>query len=189
MWLTGKALGFISVVGLVGSSIDGDGAGDATPHCVFVACVPSSFPSALVLEELAATIIFWVVDDATPSAAPAAPVAPAGGDAADATDADIEFDSTVFTKSVLQRAGLVVESSSTIDTSAVVVLPVGETADGTPVVVAVSAANAAASANAAAAPTLNEKKSAQERKHTHTKSGVGGQSIDVMLVMHPTKKW
>ena len=78
MWLTRKALGFISVVGLVGSSIDGDGAGDATPHCVFVACVPSSFPSALVLEELAATIIFWVVDDATPSAAPAAPVAPAG---------------------------------------------------------------------------------------------------------------
>ena len=50
--------------------------------------------------------------------------------------------------SLLHRAGLVVEPSSTKETS--VVLPVGEETDDE----AVSAANAAASANAAAAPTL-----------------------------------
>ena len=125
---------------------------EATPHCVAVAAVPGVVPGVAVS---AMRAFIGVAPGVAPGVIPgvvvvvvAAGVDKGGAVRGRAVPGVLATAPPSLVMSLLHRAGLVVEPSSTKETS--VVLPVGEATDDE----AVSAANAAASANAAAAPTL-----------------------------------
>ena len=136
---------------------------EATPHCVVVADIPGVVVGVAVVAVSAMRAFIGVVPGVAAGVAPgvASGVTPGVVDVVVAAGVDkgvvvrgravpgvLATAPPSLVMSLLHRAGLVVEPSSTKETS--VVLPVGEETDDE----AVSAANAAASANAAAAPTL-----------------------------------